>query len=120
MNFNIHATEQYNLVDFLTEVVDANDLSVIENNLREGLAETPYLILDFTPIRLIGFEALDALKNLCELLVSEEGLLVVAAPDSSLTAKLSDTDVIMLPTVDEAIDYVYMDNLEKELGADDI
>lgn len=119
MNFNIHTTEQYNLVDFYSEVVDANDLNTIESELREGLAETPYLILDFTPIRLIGFEALGALEILVKLLESEEGLLIVAASEDNLEEKLSGIGVTLIPTVDEAVDYVYMDQLEKEFGSEE-
>lgn len=120
MNFTIHTTEQYNLVDFLTDAVDANDLALVESELREGLAETPYLILDLSPIRMLGVEAMEVLNNMARLLESEEGLLIAAAPEKSLIDKLTGIQVQVIPTVDEAVDYVFMDQLEKELGREDL
>lgn len=118
MNIDIQATDQYNRVEFMSDVVDANDFRQIEEYMRDGLGEAPYVILDFDPIRLIGFEAIAQLKELESFLRSEEGMIVIAALDPGVESKLQDTGITMIPTIDEAIDYVFMDRLEKELGAE--
>lgn len=118
MNYEIVADENYNKVEFVEGFVTAEDLNLIEAELREGLAEIPYLIMNFEGIGMLADDVKDALVDISILLKGEEGLLIVAAAENSNAEELDEIGVTCIPTVDEAVDFAYMDRLEKELGAE--
>jgi hypothetical protein len=60
------------------------------------------------------------LDNINQIVNKEDGLLIISGAPADLEAKLDEKDIITTPTLDEATDYIFMEEIEKQfLGEDD-
>lgn len=76
--------------------------------------ELYYTILNFESVQKFEPNALDQLTQLALFLKEKEGLLLLSISDEKLGFLFSQDDFIVVPSDTEAIDYTFMDQVEKE------
>ena len=122
MNHLIQKHEQYALIsvkenDFAGTL--ANDLETVSRDLfREGFHN---LIVDFTTTHTIDSAGISILKKINMLCSRELGIMVLVSDNDDFVDQLIDgkiRDVTILPTVEEGIDAVFMNDLENDFGAE--
>ena len=118
MSFEIHVEEDYNLVELSGES-DVMEMDEINAALSDGLLETPYVIIQQLGESNIEEEFISRLVDLRDAVMAANGLLLLVGfsrPDCDV---LDENDSTTIPSFDEAVDYIFMDRLEKEMDAED-
>ncbi len=122
MNHKLETHEQYALIHLLEDSFDGEVAADFEELARELLQdEYNNLILDFGPAKAIDSDAITILKKVNFLCGRELGVFVLVSEDDDFCDKLDNAkirDAVILFTVEEAIDAVFMNDLENEFGAE--
>lgn len=122
MNHVIEKHEQYAMIGIQEETVDADIAADLEDTARDLLRNGfKNLILDLSFIRSIESEGITVLKKLNVLCSRELGLMVLVSDNDDFVEEFIEgkiRDATVLPTVEEAIDAVFMNDLENEFGAE--
>ena len=124
MKYTIEKTEKYTLVqlheDKLTSLI-APDLKA--ELVKLNAESIKNIILDLNEVKYVDSSGLSSIlvgNRLCE---NEEGLFAIASPNDHVMKliKISQLDSILtiLSTKEEAIDAIFMNELEKNLRAED-
>ena len=123
MNYTIEKNEQYALIrlseaDFSGEIAPTFE-TLSRNLFREGYSN---IIVDMTSAQTLDSAGAMTLRKINRQCINEEGLLIaVTKNDDMITlldmAKLS--DLAILPTVEEAIDAVFMNELENDFRTEE-
>lgn len=123
MQFTIEKNEQYALVR-LAEPALAGDVPTELETLSRGLFREGYsnIIVDMAAVGSIDPAGVSTLRKVNRQCIHEVGLLVLVTKDDDLiefldTANIS--DLTILPTVEEAIDAVFMNELENDFRSED-
>ncbi|CCH54087.1 Sulfate transporter/antisigma-factor antagonist STAS [Fibrisoma limi BUZ 3] len=123
MNYTIEKNEQYALIR-LTESEFSGDVPTDFETLSRSLFREGYsnIIVDMTPIQAVDNAGIMAIRKINRQCVNEVGLLVLVTKRDELietldTANIS--DLTILPTVEEAIDAVFMNELENDFRSED-
>lgn len=123
MSFETHKKEQFAHFHFSDEYISIEDCAEIASKMAKIFKEgTRNFILSFQTIHTITEEESTQLAQLNSTALSYNGLLIATECDPDIERMLSKKGLICVPTFDEAVDYIYMEEIEKELGkhADDI
>lgn len=125
MEFSIEKTERYALLragegQFVGDV-PAKFETTARALFREGFSR---LIVDLATIQIVDDAGVMAIRKINRQCSNELGLLVLVTKNDDLTDFLYETniaDLTILPTVEEAIDAVFINELENDFGngADD-
>ncbi|MFN4144494.1 MAG: STAS domain-containing protein [Runella sp.] len=122
MNHSIQKHEQYALINVHENEIGgtlAADLETLARDLfREGFHN---LILDFSMTDFIDSAGISVLKKINMLCSRELGLMVLVSDNDDFVDQLIEgkiRDATILPSVEEAIDAVFMNDLENEFGAE--
>lgn len=121
MEFSIEKTERYALLrasegQFAGEA-PAKFETTARSLIREGFSR---IIVDLATIRTVDDAGVLAIKKINRQCSNELGLLVLVTKDDDLTDFLYETniaDLTILPTVEEAIDAVFLNELENDFGS---
>ncbi len=118
MEYSLEKNEQYALVNLAETSLDAAtslDLArVVALLSREGYTN---LIMDLKEVQSIENEGITVLRKANDLCLRDEGLLVLVTKDDELIDRLDSAqirDLTILPTLEEAVDAVFMNELESE------
>ncbi|MCU0324666.1 MAG: anti-anti-sigma factor [Spirosomaceae bacterium] len=118
MNYNIDKTEQYALISLDESKFGENIAGPFEKMVivlyREGYTN---MIVDFTNIKEIDNDGLSLIRKATKACRAEGGLFVVATKDDDIIETIDSAaipDLLILPTTDEAIDAVFMNELEND------
>ncbi len=121
MNYKIDLKEQYAVITLLEEKLTAELAPELEKTARELLREDyNNLILVMDQATDLDPEAVMMLRKLVQLCKIKLGTFVVATENDNFIDLLEDSsiaDMIVLPTLEEAVDAVFMHDLENEFGA---
>ncbi len=120
MKYTIEKTEKYSLIQLhegkLTSVISPDLKSEFVKINAEG---TVNIILDLSEVSFVDSSGLSSIlvgNRLCE---NEEGLFILASPSEHVMKliKISQLDKILTihPTTEEAVDAVFMNEIEKNL-----
>ncbi|WP_080055997.1 STAS domain-containing protein [Spirosoma aerolatum] len=122
MNYSIEKNEQYALIRLTENVFGeaiTTDFETLSRNLfREGYSN---IIIDTAPVQSIDPAGVSTIRKISRQCTNEQGLLIVVTKNDDLisfldTARLS--DLTILPTVEEAIDAVFMNELENDFRSE--
>lgn len=123
MNYTIEKNEQYALIR-LAENAFENDVPTDFETLSRGLFREGYsnIIVDMAPVQSVDSSGVTALRKINRQCTNEVGLLVVVTKNDDLiefldTSHLS--DLTILPTVEEAVDAVFMNELENDFRSEE-
>ncbi len=123
MNYTLEKTERYALVRINENDISGELPAVLEKLtitfFREGYSN---IILEMASTATIDPEGTMTLRKINRKCLGEDGLLVVATKNDDLIDQLDAaklTDLTILPTVEEAIDAVLMNELENDFRNED-
>lgn len=123
MDYKIERSEKYAIIK-LKENRFADDIpALFEEQARELLREDYHnLIVTMNDTKEIDNAGIITLRKIVRLCSTGLGILVVVTDDDDFTDILDDSsisDLLVLPTLEEAIDAVFMHDLENEFGGGD-
>lgn len=113
MSIQFKEEENYSLAVIQNGHCDEALVGQMKENFDRSFS---YLIIDFDNVMDYPENFLIALSDFNSELESEHIMLVAAAVNSNTVELLDSYGIIGIPTVDEAVDFIFMDRLEKELG----
>ncbi|MCY7352457.1 MAG: STAS domain-containing protein [Cytophagaceae bacterium] len=118
MDFKTEKNEQYALVHLNEPALDAGIAPDFETLLRvlfrEGYSN---IIMDLKTVQDIDNQGLGVIRKANRLCLNEMGLLILVTKDDELTETLDSAkipDLTIMPTVEEAVDAVFMNDLEND------
>lgn len=121
MDHKIDRKEQYAVITLKEEKLTAELAAELEETARELLREDySNLIVVMNQTTGLDQEAVMTMRKLVQLCKIKLGTFVVATENDDFTDLLEDSniaDMIVLPTLEEAVDAVFMHDLENEFGA---
>jgi len=122
MNHLIQKHEQYALINVQETDFNGDIAADFETTLRSLFREDLHnFIIDFSITKSIDSVGISILKKINMLCSRELGIMVLVSDDDDFVDQLFDgkiRDATILPTVEEGIDAVFMNDLENEFGAD--
>jgi anti-anti-sigma regulatory factor len=118
MNFNIEKTEHYALISptqqsFNSEVAIPLEKAIV-GLYREGFIN---MLIDFSKITEIDEIGLNLLRKATKVCKSEQGIFVVCTKNDDLIDTIDEfkiPEILILPSTDEGIDAVFMNELEND------
>ena len=124
MKYTIEKTEKYTLIqlhdDKLTSIIAPDLKTELVKLNAEGIKN---IILDLSEVKYVDSSGLSSILVGNRLSENEEGLFAISAPSEHVIKliKISQLDSILtiLPSKEEAIDAIFMNELEKNLRAED-
>ena len=121
MEFTTEKTERYALLRLgeteFANTVPADFEGACRGLFREGFSR---LIVDLATVQTVDEAGLMAIRKINRQCSNELGLLVLVTKNEALIDFLEAariTDLTLLPTVEEAIDAVFMNELENDFGS---
>lgn len=123
MNFTKETTEQYALVR-LDENEIAGDIATSLETLSRNFFRDGYsnIIYDLAAVQTIAADGVMVIRKVNRQCTNEQGLLVLVTKDEDMIEFLDSSripDLTILPTVEEAIDAVFMNELENDFRGED-
>ena len=123
MTYSIEKNEQYALIR-LDEADFGGDIPAQFETLARTLFREGYsnIIVDLEATQLLDDEALTIIGRINRQCTNEVGLLILVTKDEELIDELdlaNIADMTILPTVEEAIDAVFMNELENDFRNED-
>jgi anti-anti-sigma factor len=123
MNYTIEKNEQYALIR-LAESAFEGDVSTDFETLSRVLFREGYsnIIVDMAPVQSVDGAGIMAIRKINRQCTNEVGLLVLVTKNDDLIENLDKagmSDLTILPTVEEAIDAVFMNELENDFRSED-
>ena len=122
MNHKLVLHEQYSLIQLFEPAFDTSITVEFEELSRDLFRQsTRNIIVDLSQTRAIDVAGISVLKKINMLCSRELGILVLVSDDDDFLDILMDArirDVVILNTVEEAIDAVFMNDLENEFTAE--
>ena len=123
MNYTIEKTERYALIRLTDSAFEGEvpaDFETLSRVLfREGYSN---IIIDMAAVLTVDQAGVSTIRKINRQCTNEVGLLVLVTDSDDLiefldTANIS--DLIILPTVEEAVDAVFMNELENDFRSED-
>src|SRR6218665_2291307 len=118
MNYKIDKTEQYALIS-LDETIFGAEITpqfekLVVQLYREGYTN---MVIDFTKVTEIDNDGLSLIRKATRVCRAEQGLFVICTKEDDIIDEIDSEkipELIILPTVDEGIDAVFMNDLEND------
>jgi anti-anti-sigma factor len=122
MNYTIEKNEQYALVR-LAEPAFEGDVPATFETLSRSLFREGYsnIIVDAASVETIDEEAISIIRKVNRQCTTEEGLLILVTKNEELIDEIDASnlgDLTILPTVEEAVDAVFMNELENDFRSE--
>lgn len=115
MNYTIEKSDQYSLIKTDLTLLDKNSaLKLIEKVRHEVASSSKYVIVNIDGVKECNADATRELINLGLELHENNGLLIVTNAEDSFTRLFAKADITFIATDVEAVDFVFMDQLEKQ------
>ena len=79
-----------------------------------------WIIMEFeSPEITLHADMVNAIAELHQHCAENKGLLIIIGESEKINKVAELTEALVLPTLDEAIDYIFMEQLEQDLGLED-
>ncbi len=117
MSFTITKEETYNLIKLENDALASPDKLLAE---CEAIAEeAPFFVLNCSAVEELDTHGEGAILSLYKMAKSNKGSIIIAELAENLKAKFEKEGIQCLPTEDEAVDYIFMEQLESQIGGDE-
>ena len=116
MNFSLEKTENYTLLKTGLPALVQTEAEELSAMVKKELLTAPckYLILNFDSVQECNAAAVRELIHLGNYLADQDGLLIISNPNDQFSRLFDKAEIVFVPSDMEAIDYVFMDQLEKQ------
>ncbi|GAB3977063.1 hypothetical protein GCM10028806_37850 [Spirosoma terrae] len=123
MNYTIEKNEQYALIRLadgeFSEEIPADFENLSRSLFREGYSN---IIVDMAPVQAVDQAGVATIRKINRQCTNEVGLLVLVTKNDTLIDFLDKSnigDLTILPTVEEAVDAVFMNELENDFRSEE-
>jgi anti-anti-sigma regulatory factor len=123
MEFKVEKNEQYALIELKeTSLIQDNVAGleeVVRKLFREGYGN---MIVEFSSIDELDGHGVSLIRKANKICLNELGLFIIVTKDESIIDQLDAAkieDLTVMPTVQEAIDAVYLNELENDFQSDE-
>jgi hypothetical protein len=121
MTIEIHDEEQYSLLRPLEAELSDKVFEELQNLVSEKMETGNYnFILDLELVEEPQAESFSSFEVLGLLIEKEGGILIVSTPFPELRDALEERAINCAPTLTEAVDYMFMEQLQKQLEEGDL
>lgn len=123
MKVSIEKTEHYALFILNSENLLENTFSELNSLIQKTLDEGKfnYLIFDLNLLNEISSNVYSFLQQTHEQMITLDGLLLNTHSNVSFIPVFEENQLLLVPSIGEAVEYIYMDQLEKQfLGGDEL
>jgi anti-anti-sigma regulatory factor len=118
MALQIITDEQYILL--IPDAQDVATLAELEDAIIKKLEEERTgFIIDLQKVDALTSEAQKRINSMNDIVSKEEGLLVVCSVEGDNAQVLKNSGIVNTRTLDEAVDYIFMEEIEKQFKDDD-
>lgn len=115
MNYTIEKSDQYSLIKTDIIALDKNTASKLIKKVRHEVASSSkYVIVNISGVKECNADATRELISLGVELRENDGLLIITEAEDPFTRLFTKADITFIPTDVEAVDFVFMDQLEKQ------
>jgi len=115
MNYTIEKNDQYSLIKTdLTAFNKETCHKLREKVLHEVASSSKYVIVNIKDVKECNADGTRELIQLGIDLQDNDGLLILTHADDQFTRLFNKADITFIPTDVEAVDFVFMDQLEKQ------
>lgn len=115
MNYTIEKSDQYSLIKTDIIALDKNTASKLIKKVRhEVSSSSKYVIVNISGVKECNADATRELISLGVELRENDGLLIITEAEDPFTRLFTKADITFIPTDVEAVDFVFMDQLEKQ------
>ncbi len=115
MNYTIEKSDQYSLIKTDIVALDTNTASkLIEKVRHEVASSSKYVIVHISGVKECNADATRELISLGLELSQNDGLWIITEAEDSFTRLFAKADITFIPTDVEAVDFVFIDQLEKQ------
>jgi anti-anti-sigma regulatory factor len=116
MNFSLEKTEHYSLLKTALTTIDQPQAEELTKMVQMHVAENicPYLILNFESLESCNAGAVREMIAMGNFLSENNGMLIISNPHDQSTRLFDKAEIVFVPSDIEAIDYVFMDQIEKQ------
>jgi len=123
MNYTIEKNEQFALIR-LAESQFGEEVSTPFEMLSRGLFREGYsnIIVDVATVETVDQAGLTTIRRINRQCINEVGLLILVTKNEDLITVLDSaniSDLTILPTVEEAVDAVFMNELENDFRSEE-
>ncbi len=121
MNYTIQKKDQYSLIKTDLTVMNKETCHKLRAKvLHEAQSSSKYVIVNIDGVKECNADGVRELIQLALDLRDNGGMLILTHGDDAFTRLFNKADITFIPTDTEAIDFVFMDHLEKQfLSMDD-
>ncbi len=123
MEFKVEKNEQYALIELketsLTQENSVDLENVVRKLFREGYGN---MIVEFNSIEELDGFGISVIRKANKICLNELGLLIIVTKNDEIIDQLDAAkieDLTVMPTVQEAIDAVYLNELENDFQSDE-
>lgn len=114
MNFTIAKEETYNLIKLGKDTLTSPDK--LKAEVKSLAKDNPFFIINCKAVASMDKEGRNAVLALNSTAKAMEGSLIVSELKDDLKPRLEEDGVHCLPTDNEAVDYIFMEQIESQLG----
>lgn len=120
MNIQTIKEEQYTVLIIKNEHFNADLSEELKNAVTSNLEnDAKNFIIEMKAITKADDNLFPALEMISNTLEKEEGFLVFVCNSEKLEKELQEKGYVTTPTFDEAVDYIFMEEIEKQLREGD-
>jgi anti-anti-sigma regulatory factor len=115
MNYTIQKKDHYSLIiPDLTQMQQESCEMLRKKVLHEVASSSKYVIVNISSVKDCTADGVRELIKLGLELQQHGGMLIITYAEDSFTRLFNKADITFIPTDTEAVDFVFMDHLEKQ------
>ena len=115
MNYTIKKDDQYSLIKTDLSVMNKDTCNLLrEKVLHESASSSKYVIVNIEDVKDCNADGVREVIQLGLDLQNKGGMLILTHADLNFSRLFNKADITFIPTDIEAIDFVFMDHLEKQ------
>jgi anti-sigma B factor antagonist len=119
MTYTVDNQENYTLITFNAADLAPASAELMANKQNIVNENQKYLILDLSTIKTASPESLKVLQDLNSAANELHGIFILTHVDDAIDAGAEKFDFNIIPTVEEAVDFVFIEQIEKEYFSDE-
>lgn len=116
MNLSIEKTEHYTQIGTTENVLHLPLAVALVEKAKEALSQehTSYFIMDISEVSHIENNSFTLLQDFGAYMQEQLGLVLFKNENPTIHQAMSEQDLIIVPSQSEAVEYIFMDQLEKQ------
>jgi anti-anti-sigma factor len=123
MEFKVEKNEQFALIELKEASLNQENSTDLENIIRKLFREGyGNMIIEFNSIEELDGFGVSVIRKANKICLNELGLLIIVTKNDAIIDQLDAAkieDLTVMPTVQEAIDAVYLNELENDFQSDE-